>query len=94
MAEIDYTVHSCGESRVSVVAKLGDRDVQATVPGLVVELVSSSGHGEHGHTFRFVPTDDEDMAALKELFGVGNAVKATFSLVAAAQPPAEPDAQS
>lgn len=93
MAEIEYTVHSCGESAVSVAAKLGDREVQATVPGLVVELVSSGESGEHGHTFRFVPEGEEHMAELKALFGIGNVVKATFNLVAAAEPAAEPEAR-
>lgn len=73
--KITYKVHSCVEQPVSVRAMLGEREVNATVPGLVVELVDGE---THGHTFRFVPSSDDDMAAHKETFSVGSTVAATF----------------
>lgn len=72
---IEYTVHSCVTEPVAVRARLGDREIDATVPGLVVELVDGT---THGHTFRLVPADDEDMASKRELFTPGNRVRATF----------------
>lgn len=72
---IEYTVHSCVTEPVAVRARLGDRDVDATIPGLVVELVDGD---THGHTFRIVPADADDMAAKRELFTPGDRVRVTF----------------
>jgi len=73
--KMPYTVHSCVEEPVAVKAMVGDREVEAMMPGLVVEMVS----GTHGHTFRLAPTDDKEMAAFKNLFKTGQSVVATFS---------------
>lgn len=80
--KIDYTVHSVATEKVPVKAMMGEREVSALVDGLTVELVG--GDGVHGHTFRFVPTSDEDMQAHRDLFMVGNKVVATFDAAPAA----------
>lgn len=73
-----YTVHSVVPEAVSVTAMLGDREVSATVPGLTVELVGV-GHTA-GHTYKFVPTGDADMAAHMVMFEIGNTIAVGFSL--------------
>lgn len=78
---IDYTVHSCETQAVSIKATLNGNEVEATVSGLVVELVTDDG--SQGHTFRFTPTGDEDMAAKKALFVVGNKVRCDFTPIGA-----------
>lgn len=73
--KITYTVHSCVEEPVAVKAMVNKREVEATVTGLVVELVDDT----HGHTFRFAPADDKEMTAHKRLFEPGAHVVASFS---------------
>lgn len=73
---IDYVVHSCGTTFVAVKATLNGREVDATVPGLVVEMISSDGI--HGHTFRFVPEGEDDMTQKQVLFTVGNKIRCDF----------------
>lgn len=74
-----YTVHSVVQERVPVVAHLNGVPVDAHVPGLTVELVG--GDAEHGHTFRFIPKDADDMQAHRDLFQPGAVVQADFSRV-------------
>lgn len=76
--KMHYTVHSAVVEPVMVTAMLGGSPVVATVPGLTVELVSE-GDAHHGHTFRFVPKGEADMAAHQERFMVGAKVTATFT---------------
>ena len=78
---IDYVVHSCITEPISIKATLNGREVNATVPWLVVELVSADKI--HGHTFKFVPEGDEDMAAKLAMFTVGNQVRCDFTVVGA-----------
>lgn len=75
--KIEYVVHSAVVERVPVTATIADRQVEALVDGLTVELVG--GDSNHGHTFRFVPHGAEDMAEHKAMFKVGNKVTATFT---------------
>lgn len=72
--EIIYTVASCSEDPVDVIATVNGREVSAKVMGLVVELVSEDE--SMGHTFRFTP---EDMTAAKDMFAVGETITLTFS---------------
>lgn len=81
---LEYVVHSCVEVPVETKAMLGDREVSATVPGLVVELVSPEddlhGHGAgHGHTFRLTPDSNSELEEKKKLFKVGNRIRLDFS---------------
>lgn len=75
--KIDYVVHSAVVERVPVTAMIGDRQVEALVDGLTIELVG--GDSDHGHTFRFVPHGAEDMAEHRAMFTIGNKVTATFT---------------
>ena len=84
---MDYVVHSVVVEPVVVTAQFNGSDVQATVSGLVVELVASGGHAEHGHTFRFLPAGGAEMDAHRAMFAVGNKIRADFSLVETAAPP-------
>ncbi len=73
--QINYTVTSCSEDTIDVIATVaGLGEVTAKIAGLVVEVTSEDG--SMGHTFRFTPTD---MADAKEKFAVGAAVVATFT---------------
>ena len=72
--EINYTVTSCSEDPIEVVATVAGREVMAKVMGLIVDCQSECG--SMGHTFRFTPTD---MADAKEKFVVGNPVTVTFT---------------
>ncbi len=72
--QIIYTVASCSEDPVDVIATVAGREVPAKVMGLVVELVSEDK--SMGHTFRFTPTDLTDA---KEMFAVGEKIIANFS---------------
>jgi hypothetical protein len=74
---VTYTVHSVVEDAMPVKAVLNGRTVNATVPGLVVELVCSAE--VHGHSYKFVPDSDAEFDALKALFVVGQTVVATFT---------------
>jgi hypothetical protein len=72
--DITYTVHSCVEEQIDVIATVAGREVAAKITGLVVEVVSDEGN--MGHTLRLTPTD---LDAAKALFAVGNKVKSTFT---------------
>ena len=72
--KIKYRVHSVRPEQFPVKAKMGEREVDATVPGLVVELVRQ----RHGHTFRVVPDSEDELKAATELFQPGAKVQATF----------------
>lgn len=80
---LEYTVHSCEDAKVPTTAKVGGRDVEASLPGLIVELVDDvQGHGVgHGHTFRLVPESDAEFEKHKKLFAPGNRVRLSFSAV-------------
>lgn len=75
--ELNYIVHSCVEDAVAITVTVKGREVQATVPGLVVEIVGEDGG--MSHTLRLTP---DDIEAAKELFAVGNAVTSTFTKTA------------
>lgn len=74
--EVIYTVASCSEDPISVIATVGGKEVPAKIMGLTVEVVSEDQ--SMGHMFRLTP---DDMEAAKEFFTVGNKVKATFTTV-------------
>lgn len=71
--EISYTVHSCVREGFPAMAKIGDREVEVIVPGLVVELVSDIGN--MGHTFRYLP---ENIEKAEAMFAIGAKIKGTF----------------
>ena len=79
---IPLKVHSVSEEMVKVTAQLNGADIEAEVPGLVVELVSADGR--MAHTLRFVP---EDMADAHALFMTGADIEALYQAPAAAPPP-------
>jgi hypothetical protein len=72
--QIKYTVSSCTENEVAVKATVAGREVEAKIPGLVVELMSEDGG--MGHTYRLTPDDFE---AAKDFFTIGEDVILTFS---------------
>ncbi len=76
---LKYIIHSVVEGEVAVRAFLGGREVRATVPGLTVEMVDAEGGDAYGHTFRFTPDDDAEMAAHKAVFQAGKRVVAHFT---------------
>jgi len=77
--QLAYVVHSAAQEPVSIPAvAIGahqGREVTAPVPGLVVELVGVDGAG---HTFRFVPRDDVDLAEHLALFAPGQSIIVSF----------------
>lgn len=78
----EYTVHGAVREPVHVRAMMNGREVDATIPGLTVELVSAT----HGHTFRLEPGSDEEMAEAVAMFAPGAKVAAVFHQTAAALP--------
>ncbi len=68
--KIPFTVHSAVVTSVPVEIKRGGKSVQATMPGLVVELV----HEDMSQTLRI--TDDVEEA--QALFAPGAAIVATY----------------
>ena len=72
--ELKYTVSSCSEDPVEVMATVMGQEMPVKVMGLVVELISECGG--MGHTYRLMPTD---MADAKEKFAVGAEVILTFT---------------
>lgn len=72
---LNYQVHSAQREDVPMRVTVNGREVDAKVPGLVVELV----HEGAGHTFRFTPDSDEEFAAAEALFVPGAAVAVTFA---------------
>lgn len=69
-----YTVHSCAEEAIQVTAQYNGQDIVASVPGLIVELVSEDGG--KAQTESYIPVDIE---ADKALFAVGNPITVTYS---------------
>lgn len=74
--QVKYRVAGVHEHKATVEAEFNGRKVPGEVPALTVELVSDDER--HGHTFRFVPADDADMSAHREMFVVGTNVVASF----------------
>jgi hypothetical protein len=75
--QIQYTVHSVHQTTTAVRAQFAGREVDATIPALVVELLSDDG--VHGHTFRFVPQGEDDLKAHLELFVPGRRIVSAFA---------------
>lgn len=75
--KVTRTVHSVHQQSFPMAAKTADgRDVQAMVPGLVVELVGE----RHTHTETIVPSSDQEMIALKDLFVRGRTISVTYDV--------------
>lgn len=74
--KVSYRVHSVAEEPVPVTATYRGADVNATVPGLVVELTDDAGR--HGHIFHFIPETGDDLEYHRRLFRRGAAVTLTF----------------
>lgn len=74
---VKYEVHSSHGAPVTVTATVSGREVEASVPGLVVELV---GNG-CGHTFRLLPDSHEHLMQMREMFTVGKGVLAVFESI-------------
>jgi hypothetical protein len=55
--QVNYKVHSVGQTKTPVKVKYNDNDVEALIPSVEVELTSDAGFT---HTFRF--TDPADVA--------------------------------
>ncbi len=72
--QIKYTVTSCTQDEVTVKALVAGQEVDAKIPGLVVEATSIDGG--MGHTFRLTPAD---MSEAMDLFSVGAEITLTFS---------------
>ena len=72
--QLNYTVVSATAEDFTVTAQVAGQDVQAKVPGLVVEMLSVDG--SMGHTFRYMP---EDVAAELAKFPVGASVTVTLT---------------
>lgn len=70
--QIAYTVHSYAEELVPVTVELEGQQVEAKVPGIVVELTS----GQDTLTLRRRP---DDLEAARALFVVGSTIVATFT---------------
>lgn len=71
---IVYQVHSLQRADVAMRVIANGRELEAKVPGLVVELT----HEGAGHTFRFTPDSDDEFAAAEALFAPGASVAVTF----------------
>lgn len=74
--QFTYVVHSAVRESVSVKAMVGDREIDAPVPGLTVEMVEG---GQHSLTRHFVPQSDEEMREAEAMFSPGSPVVVTFS---------------
>lgn len=73
--QFKYTVHSAHVTEFPVKAIVGGKEIEAKVPGVVIELVSDDG--SMGHTFRYIPEDASDL----EGFAVGTPVTVTLEPV-------------
>ena len=73
--KVDYTVHSIHETTVPTEMTIEGRTVTVMTKAVIVEVVDR----DHGHTFRFYPTDDE-LPELLETFQVGTTVTAQFGV--------------
>ena len=74
--QIKYTVHGVSEVPVPVTVQFNGAPIQATVPGLVVELLSDDG--TMTHTLKLVPGDNID--ALRAQYQPGVSITASFDL--------------
>ena len=74
--KLNYVVHSYHEVAVPVRAMFNNKDIDGTMPGCVVEVVDDQSR--HGHTFHFIPGDDEDMAPYRALFRPGAMIEVRF----------------
>ena len=74
---VSYRVHSIAEEPIPVTATYRGAAVDATVPGLCVELTDDAGR--HGHIFHFIPESGDELAELRRLFVRGHAVTLNFS---------------
>ncbi len=72
--KVKYTVHSVSRSAVQRTVKYGAQEVPATVPCLVVELVSECGG--MGHSFTFI---GGEAAAAEEMFEPEGSIVVSFS---------------
>lgn len=72
--QIKYTVSSCTQDEVTVKAIVAGQEVDAKIPGLVVEATSVDGG--MGHTFRLTPID---MTEAMAMFTTGAEITLTFS---------------
>ena len=79
--QIKYTVHGVSEVPVEVTVEFNGAPIQATVPGLVVELVSEDG--TMTHTMKLVPAAS-DVDALRAQYQPGVAITGSFDLTPAA----------
>lgn len=72
-------VHSVAEQPIPVLAKVGDREISANLPGLVVELVDPNGDA---HQLKFAQSSDNEhkdtMARLKK---PGATVEVQYTIV-------------
>lgn len=77
--KITYKIVSCVRSNFQVMAQINGRDVEATVPGLIIEGVSDDG--AMGHTFKFY---DGDIDAAYDRAKAGGTLSVTLDVVDAA----------
>ena len=73
---ITYTVHSAVREQVATKAMVGSREIDASVPGLIVEMTAGD---KHGHTWQFVPATDAEMQEAETMFVPGSTVVVTFT---------------
>lgn len=76
--DIQYTVWSCAETPFQTTVQLGGQDIQATINGLVVELLSVDG--TMNRTIRVQPND---VVAAKAFYQVGATILTSDTLVLA-----------
>jgi hypothetical protein len=76
--QLAYTVHSCAPTPVTATVTRNGKEMQVTIPGLVVELVPDDGTATM--TLRFIP---DDMEAALALYAVDAHLHATFSPIPA-----------
>lgn len=55
--KIKYTITSVSNEDFAAKAKVGEREVDVKIPGLVLEMTSADG--SMGHTFRVLPEDGD-----------------------------------
>ena len=71
-----YKVHSVVRQSFPVEAVYNGRNVPGTIPGMVVELLSSDGM--HAHTMKFVPGTDELLGECVATFVTDATINVTF----------------
>lgn len=72
--DLRFTVHSCSEEPIPVIAEFNGQPITAYATGLNVELVAEDGRSTLTPTY--IPTD---MAADRGLFTIGATVVLTFA---------------